>query len=87
VVIIIIAREFVITGFRTLAVEQNIVIAASKWGKAKTISQMIMLIVLLLNFDNIYFTYAGEVLIVVSVLLTIISAVDYIIKNKGVLKG
>ena len=86
VVIIIIAREFIITGFRTIAVEQNIVIAASKWGKLKTISQMLMLILLLLNIDNIVFTYASMGLIVLSVILTVISALDYIVKNRAVLK-
>ena len=87
VVIIIIAREFLITGFRTLAAEQNIVIAAGLWGKLKTIFQMIMIIVLLLNIDNSFFSILSYVLIAVSLILTIISAVDYMAKNKGVLKG
>ncbi|MBQ9519589.1 MAG: CDP-diacylglycerol--glycerol-3-phosphate 3-phosphatidyltransferase [Firmicutes bacterium] len=85
IVIIVIAREFVITGFRTLAAEQNIVIAAGFWGKLKTICQMIMIIVLLVNIDNIVFNIASYVLIALSLLLTVISAVDYIIKNKNVL--
>ena len=87
VVIIIIAREFVITGFRTLAVEQNIVIAAGFWGKLKTICQMAMLIVLLLNIDNNVMTVISYVLIYLSLALAIISAVDYIVKNRQVLKG
>ncbi len=84
--ILIIAREFMITGFRTLAVEQNIVIAAGFWGKLKTIAQMIMIIVLLLNFKGKFFIYTGYVLVAASVLLTVISAVDYMVKNKDVLK-
>lgn len=87
VVIVIIAREFVITGFRTLAVEQNIVIAAGFWGKLKTICQMAMLIVLLLNIDNKVFSVLSYVLIYGSLILAIVSAVDYIIKNRQVLKG
>ena len=86
VVIVIIAREFIITGFRTLAAEQNVVIAASKWGKAKTISQMFMLILLLLNLNGAVFTYAANALIALSFALAIVSACDYIAKNKGVLK-
>lgn len=87
VVIIIIAREFMITGFRTLAAEQNVVIAAGFWGKLKTIFQMIMIIVLLLDIDNTFFGILSRVLIAAAVLLTIISAADYLIKNKDVLKG
>lgn len=84
VVIIIISREFIITGFRTVAANNNIVIAASKWGKLKTISQMIMLPVCMLGL--IYNLQALEfVLIIITVALTIISAVDYIYKNKQVL--
>lgn len=87
VVIVIIAREFVITGFRTLAVEQNIVIAAGFWGKLKTICQMAMLIVLLINIDNSVFTVLSYVLIYLSLALAIISAIDYIARNRQVLKG
>ena len=87
VVIVIIAREFVITGFRTLAVEQNIVIAAGFWGKLKTICQMIMLIVLLLNIDNRVLIVLSYVLIYLSLALAIISAADYIVRNRQVLKG
>ena len=87
VVIVIIAREFIITGFRTLAAEQDIVIAAGFWGKFKTVSQMAMLIVLLLNIDNKFFTALSYVLIYASLALAVISAVDYIAKNSKVLKG
>lgn len=87
VVIIIIAREFIITGFRTLAAEQNIVIAAGVWGKLKTICQMFMLIVLLININNVYFIAAGNILIYASLVLAIISAVDYIMRNRQVLKN
>ncbi|MBR6401476.1 MAG: CDP-diacylglycerol--glycerol-3-phosphate 3-phosphatidyltransferase [Firmicutes bacterium] len=86
-VIIIIAREFIITGFRTLAAEQKVVIAAGFWGKLKTVFQMIMVIVLLLNIDNTFFRTVSYILIAISLILTIISAVDYMIKNKQVLKG
>ncbi len=85
VVIIIIAREFMITGFRTLAVEKGVVIAASPWGKAKTISQMLMIILLLLNLDVL--KILTVFIIAVATVLTVISAVDYLIKNKSVLKG
>jgi CDP-diacylglycerol--glycerol-3-phosphate 3-phosphatidyltransferase len=87
VVILIIAREFMITGFRTLAAEQNIVIAAGIWGKFKTTAQMLMIIVLLLNFNNAVMIAVGYVLIVLSVVLTIVSAVDYMVRNKSVLKN
>jgi len=81
VVIIIIAREFMITGFRTLAVEQNIVIAAGFWGKLKT-----MIIFLLLNFNNSITIVISHILIWASLILAIVSAVDYIANNKQVLK-
>ena len=86
VVIIIIAREFMITGFRTLAVEQNIVIAAGFWGKLKTICQMFMIIFLLLNFNNSVTIVISHILIWASLILAIVSAVDYIVNNKQVLK-
>ena len=85
-VIVIIAREFMITGFRTLAVEQNIVIAAGFWGKLKTICQMFMIIFLLLNFNNSVTIVISHILIWASLILAIVSAVDYIVNNKQVLK-
>lgn len=85
VVIIIISREFIITGFRLLAVEQNIVIAAGFWGKIKTVSQMIMIILVLLNINNPIVKYIEIALISLAVIFTIISAIDYIVKNINVL--
>lgn len=85
IVIVIIAREFIITGFRTLAVEQNIVIAAGVWGKLKTIAQMVMIIVILPNINIEGFNIVENILIYLSLILAIISALDYLIKNKSVL--
>ena len=82
-VIIIIARELIITGFRTLAADKGITIAASKWGKLKTTSQMISLVLLLLN--NTSLNKIGVYVFYIAVLLTIISGFDYIVKNKEVL--
>lgn len=82
-VIIIIARELIITGFRTLAADKGITIAASKWGKLKTTSQMISLVLLLLN--NTSLNKIGVYVFYIAVLLTIISGLDYIVKNKEVL--
>ncbi|MEF9918184.1 MAG: CDP-diacylglycerol--glycerol-3-phosphate 3-phosphatidyltransferase, partial [Eubacterium sp.] len=81
VVIIIIAREFAITGLRTLAASDGIVIAASKWGKAKTMSQMIAIVALLLvNWPLLYFPALlifGNIMIYVALILTLISGIDY----------
>ncbi|MEE1304593.1 MAG: CDP-diacylglycerol--glycerol-3-phosphate 3-phosphatidyltransferase [Agathobacter sp.] len=85
VVIIIIAREFIISGFRLVASDNGVVIAASYWGKFKTVSQMSMVIVLLLNINHVVFYWISVALIVISTALTIISLLDYIIKNKSVL--
>ena len=82
-VIIIISRELIITGFRTLAADSGITIAASMWGKAKTTSQMISLVMLLLNVPSL--NKAGIFVFYVAVILTVISGVDYIVKNKKVL--
>ena len=86
VVIIIIAREFIISGFRLVASDNGVVIAASYWGKFKTAFQMLTVIVLILNIPNKVFTILGTVLIYVSLALTVISLIDYITKNKDVLK-
>ena len=84
--IIIIAREFIISGFRLVASDNGVVIAASYWGKFKTASQMIMVIVLVLNLPGQVFSVIGTVLIYLSLALTVISLIDYIAKNKDVLK-
>ena len=83
-VIIIIAREFIISGFRLVAADAGIVIAASYWGKFKTVAQMAMIIVLLADFGGV-FDVIGTALIWVSLVLTIVSLVDYVKKNIQVL--
>lgn len=84
VVIIIISREFIISGFRLIASDNGVVIAASWWGKAKTISQMVMVIVLIADFGGV-FDVIETVLIVIATILTVVSLVDYLMKNKQVL--
>lgn len=81
--IIIIAREFTITGFRIIAASGNITIAASPYGKIKTITQLISLSVLLLGVEKLQ--SFGLVLFYISVVFTILSGFDYLIKNKSVL--
>ena len=84
VVIIIIAREFIISGFRLVASDAGIVIAASWWGKVKTVAQMAMIIVLIADFGGV-FDMIGTALIWVSLILTVVSLVDYVKKNIQVL--
>ena len=84
IVIIIIAREFIISGFRLVASDNGIVIAASYWGKFKTVFQMAMIIVLIADLGGV-FDLIGEILIWAAVALTIISLIDYVWKNKQVL--
>ena len=86
IVIIIISREFIISGFRLIASDNGVVIAASYWGKFKTTFQMLKVITLILNLPYTWFQALGTVLIYVSLALTIISLIDYIVKNKDVLK-
>ena len=83
-VIIIIAREFIISGFRLIAAENGLVIAANYWGKFKTASQMIMIILLILHFDGI-FVILEQIFIWLSLALTIISLITYIWQNRTVL--
>jgi CDP-diacylglycerol--glycerol-3-phosphate 3-phosphatidyltransferase len=86
IVIIIIAREFIISGFRLVASDNGIVIAASYWGKFKTVSQMLMVIVLILDIPHPVFVLLGTVLKYLALILTVVSLIDYIYKNKDVLK-
>lgn len=86
IVIVIISREFIISGFRLVASDNGIVIAASYWGKFKTTFQMLMIIVLILNIQLFLFQILGVILTYVALILTVISLVDYLIKNIRVLK-
>lgn len=93
IVIVIIAREFIISGFRLIASDNGIVIAAGMWGKVKTTVQMIMVILLIINLQENFPAYAGaihiceQVLIYASLLLTIISLIDYLWNNRNVLSS
>lgn len=83
-VIIIISREFIISGFRLIASDNGIVIAASYWGKFKTVSQMVMIILLIVNLGG-FFSIVEEIFVWLALVLTVISLIDYIWKNKQVL--
>ena len=89
VVIIILAREFMVTGIRLIAVQNQKVIAASKLGKAKTVTQIIMIIVLLFDFSfSSSFDFADViklVVILVPFILTVVSGIDYFWKNKEII--
>lgn len=82
---IIIAREFMVTGIRILAASENITIAASKWGKVKTISQMVGIILLLFNnFPFEYINVPMDVIVMyIATLFTVISGFDYYYKNRN----
>lgn len=86
IVIIIISREFIISGFRLVASDNGVVIAASYWGKFKTTFQMLMTIILMLDIQLLFFQVLGTVLIYLALALTVISLVDYLAKNIGVIK-
>lgn len=89
VVIIIISRELFISGFRMLAADQGIVLAAGWWGKFKTAFSMVMIIVLIVNtpLNNSVLYIIGQVLIWISLALTIISMIEYVSKTFNVLKN
>ena len=83
IVLVIIAREFIISGFRLVASDNGIVIAASYWGKFKTVSHMSMIILLILDLPFLWIV--SEIVKWIAVVLTIVSLVDYVVKNKQVL--
>ena len=85
IVLIIIAREFIISGFRLVASDNGIVIAASYWGKFKTVSHMTMIIMLILNINNPIYNIVTWVVVWIGLALTVISLVDYVWKNKQIL--
>ena len=82
-VIIIVSREFIISGFRLIAAEQGIVIAASYWGKFKTTFQMIAVILMIVNLPVLHILTVACTWI--ALVLTVVSLVDYIAKNHKVL--
>lgn len=84
VVILIIGREFIISGFRLVAADNGVVIAASYWGKFKTTFQMIMICLMILNLEAL--NVVTQIVMWVALALTIISLVDYLVKNKDVMK-
>ena len=83
VVIIIISREFIISGFRLVAADNGVVIAASYWGKFKTTFQMISVILLIVRIPAL--TVLTQICVWTALVLTVISLVDYIAKNHKVL--
>ncbi len=86
IVIVIIAREFIISGFRLIASDNGVVIAASYWGKFKTIAQMIMCILLIVQLSFAWVEVIEQIFIWLSLILTVVSLFEYIWKNRNVLK-
>ena len=100
--VVIIAREFAVSGLRTLAASEGKVIAASWWGKIKTVTQIIAILLLLFQVNiestaylsnmvnnneivKTFFAYAPKIALIIAVLMTIVSGIDYFVKNKHVL--
>lgn len=86
IVIVIIARDFIISGFRLVAAEKGVVIAAGWSGKIKTTVQMIMVCFLVADLGGKVFYVIDQVLIYIALVLTIVSLLDYLVHNKDVLK-
>ena len=86
IVIVIIARDFIISGFRLVAAEKGVVIAAGWSGKIKTTVQMIMVCFLVADLGGKVFYVIDQVLIYLALVLTIVSLLDYLVHNKAVLK-
>lgn len=82
-VIVIISREFIISGFRLIASDNGVVIAASYWGKFKTTFQMVSVVLLILDIQVLAFV--TTICVWIALLLTIVSLVDYIYKNHKIL--
>lgn len=91
IVVVILSRELIITAFRTLAASKNVTIAASIWGKFKTVSQMLCLIYFLFKpFIQEYGVLENEtiissMLLYTALILTLISGIDYLLKNRNIL--
>ena len=85
VVIVIIAREFIISGFRLVASDNGVVIAAGWWGKVKTVVQMVMICFLIADLGGNVIHILEQVLIYAALVLTVVSLIDYLVHNKGVI--
>ena len=88
IVILIISREFLISGFRTIAASKNVTIAANMWGKVKTVFQMVLIVVILMDYTGYmrFVSFLINPLIIITVLMTVISGATYIYDNLKVLQ-
>ena len=88
IVFIIVAREFIVSGFRLVAADQGVVIAADKWGKIKTVTQIIAIVAILLRdfpFSLITDFPVGMALMYAAVFMTVVSGINYMVKNSKIL--
>ena len=83
-VIIIISREFIISGFRLVASDKGVVIAAGYWGKFKTTFQMVMIVLMIADIPVL--SLVTTIVMWAALILTVVSLVDYLVKNKDCLK-
>ena len=83
IVIIIISREFIISGFRLIASDNHVVIAASYWGKFKTTFQMVMVCLMIADIPQL--RLVTDLVMWIALILTVVSLIDYLIKNKSVM--
>ncbi|MCX4338740.1 MAG: CDP-diacylglycerol--glycerol-3-phosphate 3-phosphatidyltransferase [Lachnospiraceae bacterium] len=83
-VIVIIAREFIISGFRLVASDNGVVIAASYWGKFKTTFQMVMICLMIADLEAL--SLVTTIVTWAAVILTVVSLVDYLVKNRSVMQ-
>lgn len=92
IAIVILSREFIISGFRLVAADKGIVIAASYWGKFKTTFQMVMICMMIpdmaaiLPGSGVWYYLATQAVMWIALILTVISLIDYLVKNKAVMK-
>lgn len=84
IVIIIISREFIISGFRLVASDKGVVIAASWWGKFKTTFQMVMIILMIADIAAL--SVVTQIVMWIALILTVVSLIDYLVKNKDVMR-
>ncbi len=86
IVVVIISREFIISGFRLVAADNGVVIAASIYGKFKTVTQMTMIIMLLIDIDWEFYHILTNIVIYLALIMTVVSLADYLYKNRGVMQ-